>query len=203
MLPNDPNADQGAPAAPVAAAGGQDRTATDNQADGESQVSPEEQDQYNKVMTIALAMLHGDQASHANVVQRLKAAQGGNLAQELGHMAAMILKSAQGNAEQNGVTVASNVLYNAGLEVVAELVDIAKAMGLVKDDKEAEQLFKDGCFQAVKFFGEAMQKEGRITPDVQAAAKQTIQDQAAQEKGSQPPSGIVSNAMQDQGANNG
>lgn len=176
---------------------------TPNTLDAESQqktVSPEEQQQYDKVMTAALAQLYGDDATHNAIVQKLRdQAQSGALVHGVAHTAAMMLKSIQGNAEQSQVNVTGAVLYNAGLEIVAELCEICIAAKLVKDGPDAEQLFHDSVLEGVKLFGEGMIAEGRVSPQMMDGARATMQDQMAQAGGKGAPpaksGGIVSSAM--------
>jgi hypothetical protein len=161
--------------------------------DDQKPVDPQEQALYDKVMQAALTQLYGDDTTHQGIVTALKG-DPKNLAQTVGHIAAMMLRSIVGNAKKSGVEIPEDVVFNAGLEVVAEIVTIAEAMKLV-DEAGGQKLFQDAIMYGTKSYGEAMLNAGEVTPEMQQQAKQTIAQNAAAEK--QKP-GAIEGAMQEE-----
>ncbi|MGZ5581795.1 MAG: hypothetical protein ACXWG8_00325 [Usitatibacter sp.] len=164
---------------------------TDDGGDEQSNVTPEEQQQYDTVVVAALSFLYADGATKM-VVQKLKdESQGpGGLAKAIGHTCAMILISVKRALAQKGKQVPPDVMFGAGKEVIAEIITIAEKAGLAKQGDE--QLLKTSAFEAVKAYGDAELQSGELGPQ----QRQEAQQEMAQLKGGAPQSGLVNGAIQ-------
>lgn len=136
--------------------------------DEQANVTPEEQKVYDATVTAALGMIYSKDG-FATVIKKL-----GGFADRvpfgIGHTAAMIMSSTKKSVEQGGGQIPDDVMFAAAQEVVGDLVTIARGVGLVKpgdEQKVGEQAFYEG----MKVYGQQMQDEGKITPEVQQAAK--------------------------------
>jgi hypothetical protein len=163
----------------------------------QSNASPEEQEQYDMVMTAALSMIYGDQ-SLPTVVEKL-ASDKEELGKAIGHTAAMILMSIKGGVERQGREVSGDILFNAGQEVVSELIEVAISSKLM-DESQTDQILEQALTEGMRVFGEAELKSPNAAQK-QAAAKQEMagmqggQPQGAQPQGAQPQ-GIIAGVMQ-------
>jgi hypothetical protein len=150
-----------------------------------SNVSPEEQQIYDTVVIAANSIIYGDESAKV-VLQKLEAEQGSP--KIIGHTAAMIALSIQGGAEKQGKQIPPDVLFAAGQEIVANLVELCIAKGLVKEADEQE-VFKQSVFEGLKAFGDYEKNSGAITPEVQQQARAELEQTVAAGKQAQPPGG--------------
>lgn len=164
--PPDPE-DQNEP--PEDASGAGADTGSDGGGDGN--VSPEEQSQYEAVVIAADSMLYGKGTSEV-AMQRIKASHGDP--KDLGHLAAMIVMSVKGGAERQGTPISDDVLFAAGQEVVANIVELAVAAGLVTKENEPE-VFKQTVFEGLKAYGDHEQARGAFTPQVRQQASTELE----------------------------
>jgi hypothetical protein len=173
--------------------------------DGEEEeagnVSPEEQDMYDTVMVAALAQIYSDQ-TFPTVVEKLKS-QKEEIGAGIGHTAAMILMSIKGAAEQQGKQIPDDVLFGAGQEVVAELIQVAIDAKLM-DEAQTDDILQQAMLEGMKVFGQSEIDSGQVTPEMQAQAKADLAQVQAEQGGvpgqasaPQPkPAGIVAGGMQ-------
>jgi hypothetical protein len=135
-------------------------------------VSPEEQAMYNTVVIAAQAIIYG-QGSGDMVKQRVLASKGDP--KELGHIAAMIVMSVQGGAKKEGKEIPTDVLFAAGQEVVADVVELAVAAKLVKPGDE-EEVFKKTMFEGLRVYGNVQMATGQVSmADRHNAASQLLE----------------------------
>jgi hypothetical protein len=171
--------------------------APDEQADEPSNVTPQEQEQYDTIVVAALSFLYADGATKM-VVQKLKdeASGNGGLAQAIGHTCAMILRSIKRALAQQNKQVPPDIMFHAGAEVIAEIITIAEHAGLAKEGDEA--LLRDAAFRAVKTYGDIELQTGELGPQQRQGAQQEM----AQLKGMVPQKkqGLVDQNMAPQGA---
>jgi hypothetical protein len=143
----------------------------------EGNVTPEEQKMYDGVMVAARKVLFGDAEDDTRfkmVLQRLAAAKQGNeLPQAIGSMAAVVMANIQGAAEKKGREIPGDVLFHAGDEVVDDIINIAVAGKLI-DERQRMDVKPQALFEGLKAFGEDEMRQGKLTPDKQAAAKQEL-----------------------------
>jgi hypothetical protein len=167
---------------------------TGDAGEGEANVSPEEQAIYETVVIAAQAMIYGKGTRDA-IVQKLKL-EANRPEVGIGHTAAMIAMSIRGGAQKEGKDIPDDVLFAAGQEIVADLVEVAIAAGIVKE-ADKEEVFKKSVFEGLRTFGESEKMQGQITPQVQQEARGALQDQVAQAQAENAPKaqGAVSKAM--------
>lgn len=147
----------------------QDQGATDGQAN----VTPEEQKQYESIITIALNQIYSERGFPI-VIKKL-----GSFVDRpafgIGHTAAMLLMSVKKGIEQKGGTVPDDVLFSAAQEVVSDLVDIAVGANVI-DKETGDKIGEEAFYEGMKAYGQAMQDNGEITPELQDQAKQELAD---------------------------
>ena len=163
--------------------------------DESSNVTPEEQQQYDMVMTAARGIMFGAQGSKV-VLQKLEQGKD-DIASTIGHTAAMVISSVKGGIEQKGHEVPGDILFHAGMEVVADLVQVAEA-GKLMDEADEKKVTEEAVFEGLRVFGEAQIKSGKVTPEDQAAAAADLKA-AGIEPQDQPqntqPQGVIGSAM--------
>jgi hypothetical protein len=153
----------------------------DEMEDGEP-ASDQEQMQYNDLVTGAMSMLYENPDTAQQIAQKLKGEIGqGRPDVAIGKQAATIMLSLVGGLKQQGLQPDPDIVLNAGMEVLAEIIEIAERTGLVKPGDE--QLAQDAAFEATNYFGDQEMKNGSITPEMQAQAKEMV----AAEQRSAPP----------------
>jgi hypothetical protein len=127
---------------------------------------------YNTVVIAAQAIIYG-QGSGDLVKQRVLASKGDP--KELGHIAAMIVMSVQGGAKKEGKDIPTDVLFAAGQEVVADIVELAVAAKLVKPGDE-EDVFKKTLFEGLRVYGNVQMATGQVSmADRHDAASQLLE----------------------------
>lgn len=139
--------------------------------DEPSNVSPEEQALYDATVLAANAMIYGAETGKL-VVQRIREEKGS--ARGIGHIAAMLMMSVREGAKKQGREIPDDVLFAAGQEVVANLVQIAVAAGLASEATEQE-LFQQAIFEGLKVFGEHEANAGELTLEKRNKAAADLQ----------------------------
>jgi len=137
-------------------------------------VTPEEQAIYDKVVVGAQSMIWSEETMPAILEKLRDFTRQKGPAFAIGHTAAMILASQRANAEEAGEKLDDELLLAAGAEVVAELLEIVVAAGLVKP-ADQERVYNEAMLEGTRIFGEDDLKEGRITPEKQKAAMAEMQ----------------------------
>jgi hypothetical protein len=149
-----------------------------------SNVTPEEQAQYDTVMNAARTNIFGDKNDDTRfkmVLQRLSAGKD-DLATNIGGIAAVTMANIAGAAQQKGREVPGYILFHAGDELVDDLIEVSEGAKLM-DPKQRDEVKKQALFEGLKTFGEAQQK-GQ-SPQAQAAHQAELQ-QAQQPSGAPP-----------------
>lgn len=149
------------------------------ESEGESNVSPEEQAQYDIVITAARGILFGE-ATFKVVMDKLSGGKA-EIGKTIGHTAAMVITSIKGGVEKQGREVPGDILFHAGEEVVADLIEMAVAAKLMQE-ADSERVTKEALFEGLKVFGEGEIAKG-VTPEKRAAAQQEVSEADAQSKG--------------------
>ena len=148
----------------------------------ESNVTPEEQHQYDTVVCKAMEILYDDNRIQM-VLEKLK---GGaqNISKEIGHTAAMVLTSLEQTVAQDDQEISEEILFNAGGEIVSQLVDIAVAAGIVS--KEQEQDVAEAAFyEGLRLYGQNMGRDGRLGDDKAAAAREQMRQAGIEQDATQ------------------
>jgi hypothetical protein len=135
-------------------------------------VTPQEQQLYEKVVTYAYKLIFDP---HALPTLLRKLAQGASdMPATIGSTGAMILKSIQAKAmQQDKVDIPGDVLYAAAAEVIGALIDLAVGAGAMKE-AQRQDVAKGALFEGLKLWGKTMQASNQITPSVQNQAKQQL-----------------------------
>lgn len=127
-------------------------------------VSPEEQEVYDKLSVACLDMVYGDQYRDALI----KVMIGGkaDMVKTVGMLAANIVKAAvSAMGDEVDPEIILQVAANELIPAIVELAEMAKLTN------NAEQLTQDALFEGVKLFGEREIQDGKVTPETMAEAK--------------------------------
>lgn len=137
------------------AAAGQEMQAL---ADESPNVSPEEQAQYDEMVTNAMAILY-DQNVANDIVQMVS--QSNDPVSGLADATVMIVNKLQGSAEDNGVALNSDVLQHAALEIIEQLADTLEQLGVHSYSGEE---IESATLRAFDQYRENAQAQGRLDP---------------------------------------
>jgi hypothetical protein len=127
-------------------------------------VSPEEQEVYDKLTVVCLDMVYGDQYRDSLI----KVLIGGkaDMVKTIGMLSANIVKAAlSAMGDEVDPEIVLQVAANELVPALAELAEMAKLTD------NPEQLTQDALFEGVKIFGEREIQEGKVTPETMAEAK--------------------------------
>jgi hypothetical protein len=155
-----------APAADNAAPDSQQGDATSSADDSDqSAVTPEEQHQYDQVVTNALSVIYpqgegGDAQVSPSVLKGLNGSESPIM--NLATTAVTMVIHLRDSAKQAGHPISDDVLFHAGLQIVQELAEVADAAKIHDyTDKEIEQSF----YQALDMYRTAAEKTGDVNAD--------------------------------------
>lgn len=160
--------------------------------------SPEMQKQYDYVMMTARKVLYGDPKTPNDdtrfkmVLERLAQAKD-NLSEAIGGITAVVLTNIAGAAKKQGRTIPTPVLFHAGREIIADLIEIAVAAKITTQD-QAGPLTQQSVMAALKAY-----KAGNAAPQpgqAQAAPPAPAQPAAPMAPPAAPPQapGIINAA---------
>jgi len=148
-----------------------------NSPDGEDGVpaSPEEQAQYDHLVTSGLAMLYDQPDTAMSVAKKLKseAESKGGISVSIGQQTATIMLSLVRGLKQQGLEADPDVVLNAGMELLAEIAASAEKAGLVPE-AQRDKIMEDAAYQATTYYGDQEQKAGHISPETREEAKQVM-----------------------------
>lgn len=153
---------------------------------GDSNVSPEEQQQYDTFVQKAAELIYGDGKVRPEILQSLAPARepakdpkGGNPAVlALANTAVQIVSKLDSSSKQAGFQVSDDVLYHGGSEVVEMLAEIAQHAGF-HDYTEHE--IQGAFFQAVDDYRPIAEEMGRTDQQTLKGQFQQVVD--ADQKG--------------------
>jgi hypothetical protein len=135
-------------------------------------VTPQEQQQYDTVVTACLQLIFG-KGTFPEVVNRLVTGQN-SIALTIGHMSAMIMQSVNGGVLKAGRQIPANVMFGAGQELVSAVVDLAVHLNLMKQ-ADFQKVYQASLFEGMRVWGLAMGHNGSITPQLQQESQQALQ----------------------------
>lgn len=146
---------------------------------GEVQASPEEQQDYDLLVTRARKMIFGK--SKEKVLQVLGSSE--TPAKGMGMAGAMIARTLVKSSEEQGRQINADVVTNAGIEIVQDLNDLAVVNNVFKYDSPEDENneMSDALLWGVKFYNDQAKAAGEITPEMQKEA-QTLVQQGIQEE---------------------
>ena len=155
--------------------------------DGEAP-TPQEQQQYNDIVTAGLSMIYSNPDNARNIATKLQedAQAKGGIANAIGQQAATIMLSVVRGLKKQGAIPDPDVVLNAGTEVLSEIFEIAERTGQVPQG-QSEQIMQDAMYEGTRYFGEQEQKAGEITPEMQAQARQAVEADIQRTQGKRQP----------------
>ena len=164
--PGAPTAGAPAPApaaqsAPTPPGGFPERPLTD---DGQPNVAPEEQAQYDQFVDQALSVIY-DEKSMPQIIESLKG--NGNPVDGLANTVVNVVTRVQDSAEKAGQALSPDVLFHGGTEILEDLAGLSEKAGIHKFSPEEVE---GALFQAMDLYREAKGRDGG------AAAPQIKQD---------------------------
>lgn len=174
-------------------------TPTATPAKAKPNVTPQAQGLYDQVMIAARRVLYGDPNDDSRfkmVLQRLAAGAKANLGVTIGQITAVVIANIQGSLQKAGKQVPSSILFHAGREVIADLVEIATAAGLMQK-AQAPNITKAAMMAAVEAYKKA---QGTMAAPPPAAGAQPATPPAAPPAPAAappqpaPPQGIINAA---------
>jgi hypothetical protein len=142
----------------------------------DSNVSPQEQAQYDTVMIAARKNIFGDGKDDTRfkmVLDRLSKGRE-DLPENIGGIAAVTMSNIAGAAQKQGREVPGYILFHAGDELVDDLIEVAMGAKLAKPDQR-DELKKASMFEGLKLFGSTEQRQGAVTPQAQAGYQAELQ----------------------------
>ena len=140
--------------------------------DSTPNVTPDEQAQYDTVVTACLGLIFG-KGIFPEVVHRLVYGQT-NIAVTIGHMSAMIMQSVNGGMQKAGKQPTSDVLFGAAQEVCSSICDLAVHLHLMTQD-QFQKVYQASFFEGMRVWGLSMGHSGAITPELQQESQQALQ----------------------------
>lgn len=150
---------------------------------GATEATPEEQAQYDALVTKALELMYGDQ-SHDMVVERMKASSS-NLPAMIGLLAANLARAGVAELRQQGQQVDDEIVAYAGFEIIAELMDLAQAIKLIPEGDDLEKIGHGAMYIAIRKYAELADKAGEVTDQDREDIRQGLQEQGL--SGQEPP----------------
>lgn len=152
---------------------GGNQTPEEMQADS-TEPTPEEQEQYDLLVIRARKMIFGE--AKQEILEQMGASN--SPAEGMGRSAAMLMKTMLNAAKNDGTEIDPEVAINAGTEIIEDLNDLGKKNGIFEyDDAQSEESeLADAVLWGVKAYGDGMIQSGEITPEMQQAGQQIMQE---------------------------
>ena len=134
--------------------------------------SPEEQKQYDDLFMRVMQMVHDTREGPMGkspadyVVSMLGDPRGGEAHEVIGKTAGWTMVAITDIAKRNGVEYDGRVLQEVGMDLVAEMIDIARVSGAIKGlpedgSPQEEELMELSSLEAAKAYGEWLQGTGQ------------------------------------------
>lgn len=124
-------------------------------AKGKANVTREQQTQYDVVISAARKSLYGeaqDDTRFKMLLERLSGAKE-EIANAIGSVTAVVMTNIAGTAKKQGRQIPAPILFHAGREVIADLVEIAVAAKFLEQARAAE-VTKEAMLEWVRIFKE-------------------------------------------------
>lgn len=136
--------------------------------DEQSNVSKQEQDQYDVVTIAALSALY--QPGAAKIVAKKLEDEKDRMPFAVGHTAAMTLLSVKRALKERGAVPPKEVMFHAGQEVIAAVIEIGVEAGLIPREG-IDKLAQEAAFEAIRVYGSTELQTGELTPEDRAEAQ--------------------------------
>lgn len=152
--------------------------------------SPEEQKQYDALMVAAMQLIYNEDRMPV-LLQKLAVDKDHNLSKSVGGAAANIMQIITRSLERDhpNQQIGDDVLYNVGMDIVSELMEIAVAAGICPESSR-DAVTEAALYEGLRAWGAAMEGEGRVTEDIKASFKGTLDQMGIQQtapQGNSPP----------------
>ena len=148
------------------------------------QATPQEQAQYDDIVTGGMAILYQTPDMASNVAKRLRdESKDKGIANAIGQQAATIMLAVTGGLKQQGAHPDPDVVLNAGVEILTEIAEIALAVKLMTND-QYDKVIEEASYEATRFYGEKELAAGGISPETQKEAQRVVSENVPKDKGS-------------------
>ena len=161
--------------------------------DGEP-VSEQEQTQYDDLVTGGMTLLYRDGKATVAIAKKLQEqAKDTNIATAIGQHAALVMLQLVRGLKEQGFAPDPDVVLNAGVEIIAEVAEIAQNVPGLLPNEQYDKVIEEACYEATRYFGEKELEAGEITPEMQQEAQGIVSANMPKDKGSlagmggQPP----------------
>ncbi len=159
-------------------------------AEADEDAGPEEQAQYEDVFKRVMAMVHdtrepegGGKSMADSIIKKISNPEFPSYA-NIGGTAGELMRLFHNNAKRQGVEFPGDVLMNVGMDLITELMDIARVTGAVKDlpaeeSPEEAEFARLATLEASRIFGEYMLETGQAdTPQAQEDYQEQMEREA-------------------------
>lgn len=154
------------------------------EADEGEPVSPEEQAQYNDVVSGGMSILYSDPNHAATIAKNIaNEAKGKGIAVAMGQQTALIMLAVVRGLKAKGADPEPEVVQHAGMEILAEIYEICERTNQIPEGQE-DKIKQDAMYEGTRFYGDRMLKAGEITPAMQQQARQAVEADIAAKHGS-------------------
>ena len=152
--------------------------------DGES-ASPNEQSQYDDLVTGGMTLLYKDANATVMLGKKLQSdAKETNVSTAIGRQAAIIMLSIVRGLKQQGLVPDPDVVLNAGVEILAEIAEIAQTIPGLLPNEQYDKVIQEASYEASRYYGEKELEAGEITPEMQKEAQGVVAANLPKDKGS-------------------
>jgi hypothetical protein len=153
----------------------------DDELDDEPNVTPEDQKQYDAIVLMGMDMIWKKDGSK-NIAQMLRGAKAPEVPYRLGAIGSNLMRSIKMSFDKNGSELDPDTFLSAGQEIMANLVEFAMQARLFPPSKK-EDVYRLAVIEGTRRFGEFELKEGGITPESQAEAREVFAQMSGQKSG--------------------
>jgi len=148
------------------------------------QATPQEQAQYDDIVTGGMAILYQTPDMASNVAKRLRdESKDKGIANAIGQLTGTLMFSTVGGLKQKGAIPDPDTVLEAGVNVLAEVVDFALAARLVTNE-QYDKVTEEASYEATRFYGQKELESGGISPETQKEAQRVVSENMPKDKGS-------------------
>lgn len=124
-----------------------------------SNVSPEEQAEYDAFVTNGMQLIYNEQLM-PQLLERIEG--GGNPIEGLANAAALVVMRLEDSAEGQGQAISNDVKFHGGTELMEQLAELAEAAGIHEySEEEVESAF----YLALDTYRSTRQEQGKLAMD--------------------------------------
>jgi hypothetical protein len=137
-------------------------TPDDEAAEGEPNVSPEEQKQYDQFVNNAYSLIYSSDNGGKAIVrpQILNSLKGnGDPKEGLATTVALVVKRTADSARESGMDISGDVMLHGGQEILEDLADLQREAGIA--DLSAEEI-EGAMYRALDLYRETAQADGSL-----------------------------------------